>query len=67
MKTLTFGVGRALAACYGIGPSQPAALRFTVEPFLQGLRELGWAEGQYPVPFEFRSADDKDQFFASAA
>lgn len=49
------------------GSTDSAALRFTVEPFLQGLRELEWPDGQYLAPIEFRSADSKDQFFPSAA
>ena len=43
------------------GSHDPATLRSTVEPFRQGLRELGWTEGQDLAPIEFRWAEGKDE------
>jgi putative ABC transport system substrate-binding protein len=37
----------------------PATLRSQVEPLRQGLRELGWVEGQNLAPIEFRWAEGK--------
>ena len=37
----------------------PATLRYQVEPLRQGLRELGWIEGQNLAPIEFRWAEGK--------
>ena len=36
-------------------------LRVTVEPWRQGLRELGWIEGQNLAPIEFRWAEGKQE------
>lgn len=37
----------------------PATLRAQVDPLRQGLRELGWVEGQNLAPIEFRWAEGK--------
>jgi putative ABC transport system substrate-binding protein len=37
----------------------PATLRYQVDPLRQGLRELGWIEGQNLAPIEFRWAEGK--------
>ncbi len=41
----------------------PVTLRSQVEPFRQGLRELGWIEGQSLAPIEFRWAEGKYERF----
>jgi len=41
-------------------PLDPVVQRAVVEPFRQGLRELGYAEGQN-IAIEFRSADGKHE------
>jgi len=46
---------------YQGGSHDPVTLRYTVEPFRQGLRELGWTEGQNLAPIEFRWAEGKDE------
>ena len=45
------------------GSGDPVSLRDQLEPFRQGLRELGWSEGQNLAPIEFRSSDGKHERF----
>ncbi len=41
--------------------TDPITLGATLEPFRQGLRELGWVEGQNLAPLELRFTEGKDE------
>ena len=43
--------------------ADPVSLRYQVEPFRQGLRDLGWTEGQNLAPIEFRWSEGKHERF----
>lgn len=47
----------------GSSTPDPLTLRTQVDPLRQGLRELGWTEGQNLAPIEFRWAEGKYERF----
>ena len=54
---------RSGSACSAVACPTRVTLRNQVDPFRQGLRELGWSEGQNLAPIEFRWAEGKHERF----